>query len=124
MHNIEIKKKIVLAGGSKIFKNWSEHSSITQSEFISALEWLCEDPCDGGTSKTRVTRGIGLTPTGLVKLRYHYDSDLTTIYELDSGALWVGAMFPVTDAEQVRVWGVDGKCATQMKIGITCRDRI
>ena len=57
-HFFETKKKIVLAGESRIFNNWKEHSTITREEFLEALEWVCSDPLkeDG-----RMTREIGLT---------------------------------------------------------------
>lgn len=38
MNNFEIKKKIVLAGDSRIFKDWEAHSTITMDDFISALQ--------------------------------------------------------------------------------------
>ena len=62
-HFFETKKKIVLAGESRIFNNWKEHSTITREEFLEALEWVCSDPLkeDG-----RMTREIGLTPTRII----------------------------------------------------------
>lgn len=33
MNNFEIKKKIVLAGDSRIFKDWEAHSTITMDDF-------------------------------------------------------------------------------------------
>ena len=63
-HFFETKKKIVLAGESRIFNNWKEHSTITREEFLEALEWVCSDPLkeDG-----RMTREIGLTPTRIIR---------------------------------------------------------
>lgn len=46
MTSFETKKKIVLAGNSRIFNDWAAHSTITMDEFISALQWLCEDALD------------------------------------------------------------------------------
>lgn len=43
-HNFDIKKKLVLNGQSRIFNNWSEHSTITTEEFLENLEWVCNDP--------------------------------------------------------------------------------
>lgn len=40
MTSFETKKKIVLAGNSRIFNDWAAHSTITMDEFISALQWL------------------------------------------------------------------------------------
>lgn len=71
-NNFEIKKKIVLAGGSKIFKNWSEHSTITMDDFLEALEWVCEDEFD---EKNRRIRWIGLEPDRIVKLKAIYGED-------------------------------------------------
>lgn len=66
----EIKKKIVLAGNSRIFNNWKEHFSITVENFIDALEWLCEDQFD---EYGRTTREIGLEPNRVVRLCAIYD---------------------------------------------------
>jgi len=66
MNNFEIKKKIVLSGGSRIFNNWAAHSTITLDEFVSALEWVCADPMD---DNGKMTREIALAPDRIVKLR-------------------------------------------------------
>lgn len=65
----DIKKKIVLAGDSEIFKNWSEHSTITVDDFLKALEWVCEDEFD---EQNRRTRWIGLEPNRIVRLKACY----------------------------------------------------
>lgn len=99
MNNFEIKKKIVLSGGSRIFNNWAAHSTITLDEFISALEWVCADPMD---DNGKMTREIALAPDRIVKLRRINDRfGMTAFYEFPSdnggngtlGALWGGAMF-------------------------------
>ena len=46
MNNFEVKKKIVFAGNSRIFNDWAAHSTITMADFISALQWVCEDALD------------------------------------------------------------------------------
>lgn len=100
MSNFEIKKKIVLSGNSRIFNDWAAHSTITQDEFISALEWLCNDPLD---DKGRLTREIALAPDRIVKLRRSYDRfGMTAFYEFPTnngmsgniGWLWSGEKFP------------------------------
>ena len=96
--NFEIKKKIVLAGNSKIFNNWKEHSSITVENFIDALEWLCEDQFD---EYGRTTREIGLEPNRVVRLCAIYDkltgcAGYVDIEELKNSGLhkwWEGALF-------------------------------
>lgn len=100
MNTFKIKKKIVLSGSSRIFSNWSAHSTITQEDFLAALEWLCEDPLD---DKGRLTREIALAPERIVKLRRSYDRfGMTAFYEYQSdnggsenlGWLWSGEKFP------------------------------
>ena len=100
MNNFEIKKKIVLAGNSRIFNDWAAHSSITMDEFISALQWVCEDALD---ESGKLTREIALAPDRIVKLRRVNDrSGMTAFYEYPCdnggagslGALWNGEKFP------------------------------
>ena len=94
------KKKIVLAGNSRIFNDWAAHSSITKNEFISALQWVCEDALD---ENGKLTREIALAPGCIVRLRRVNDSlGMTGFYEYPSdnggtgalGALWNGEKFP------------------------------
>ena len=86
INNYEIKKKIVLAGGSRIFNNWKAHSNITQEGFLRELKWLCEDPMD---SIGRLTRQLGCDEKrGLVRLRRN-NGEITVFYEED-GWIWNG----------------------------------
>ena len=66
MTSLDTKKKIVLAGNSRIFNDWAAHSTITMDEFISALQWLCEDALD---KNGKITREIALAPDRIEKLR-------------------------------------------------------
>lgn len=101
MNNFEIKKKIVLAGNSRIFKDWAAHSTITMDDFILALQWVCEDVLD---ENGKLTREIALAPDHIVKLRRSNDRfGITSFYEYPSdngdgagvlGALWNGEKFP------------------------------
>ena len=100
MNNFEIKKKIVLAGNSRIFNDWAAHSTITMDDFISALQWVCEDALD---ENGKLTREIALAPDHIVKLRRVNDSlGMTGFYKYPSdnggagslGALWNGEKFP------------------------------
>lgn len=100
MNNFEIKKEIVLAGNSRIFNDWTAHSTITMDDFISALQWVCEDALD---ESGKLTREIALAPDRIVKLRRINDSfGMTAFYEYPSdngsagslGALWNGEKFP------------------------------
>lgn len=100
MTSFETKKKIVLAGDSRIFNDWAAHSTITMDEFISALQWLCEDARD---KNGKLTREIALAPDRIVKLRRVNDSlGMTAFYEYprdngsdgELGSLWSGEKFP------------------------------
>lgn len=96
----DAKKSIVLAGNSRIFNDWAAHSTITMDDFISALQWVCEDALD---ENGKLTREIALAPDRIVKLRRVNDSlGMTSFYEYpcDNGgagslaSLWNGEMFP------------------------------
>lgn len=96
----DAKKSIVLAGNSRIFNDWAAHSTITMDDFISALQWVCEDALD---ENGKLTREIALAPDRIVKLRRVNDrSGMTAFYEYpcDNGgtgslaSLWNGEMFP------------------------------
>lgn len=100
MNNFEIKKQIVLAGNSRIFNDWVAYSTITMDNFISALQWVCEDALD---ESGKLTREIALSPNRIVKLRRVNDrSGMTAFYEYPCdnggagslGALWNGEKFP------------------------------
>lgn len=100
MNNFEVKKKIVLAGNSRIFNDWAAHSTITMADFLSALQWVCEDALD---ESGKLTREIALAPDRIVKLRRSNDRfGITAFYEYphdngsdgDLGSLWSGERFP------------------------------
>ena len=97
----EVKKNIVLAGNSRIFNNWAEHSSITADDFIAALEWVCDDPLD---ANGMLTREIALAPDRIVKHRRINDRHIgiTSVYKFegDNGGekgkmetIWGGEVF-------------------------------
>lgn len=116
------KKKTVLSGKSKIFKNWAAHSTITEKDFIEALDWLCDDALD---EKGRMTREIGLTPTGIVKLHRIYD-DLGFCSLFLGEERWTGAYFktPCT-TEKERLFSMDGEnIEAKYNISLSCRDRV
>lgn len=100
MNNFEVKKKIVLSGNSRIFNDWAAHSTITMDDFISALQWVCDDALDGNG---KLTREIALATGRIVRLRRVNDrSGMTAFYEYPSdnggagslASLWNGEMFP------------------------------
>lgn len=69
-------------------------------EFVSALQWVCEDALD---EDGKLTREIALAPDRIVKLRRSYDRfNVTVFYERPCdnggngalGSLWSGERFP------------------------------
>lgn len=122
-NNFETKKEIVLAGNSKIFNNWAEHSSVTKEDFIEALEWLCADPLN---AEGKMTREIGLTPDGIVKLDRRYSKGGMCAFYLE-GELWGGAVFkrPCTN-DREKLFSFDGGKTVEEthKISLSCKDRI
>ncbi|MDO4432002.1 MAG: hypothetical protein Q4B80_01670 [Aerococcaceae bacterium] len=69
MNNFETKKKIVLSGNSKLFKQWEKFGKVTQEEFLEALEWVCADPLD---EAGLMTREVGLVGIGYID----YDGEI------------------------------------------------
>lgn len=121
MNNFEIKKKIVLTGASKVFKNWSEHSTITKEDFLEALEWVCADELN---ENGKMTREIGLTPDGIVKLTRGYGKEGVCSFYLD-GQLWSGATWtrePETEMEK-KFFG-NMMMSEIHKISLSCKDRV
>lgn len=134
MNSIEIKRKIVQSGGSKIYKDWQELvPSLTQDDFVEALEWVCEDAGENGNGTGKLTREIGLTPTGIVRIK-RVNGLTTTMYRLDNGKLWSGATFNVPctekfvkDAEKAIENGyadADGNIKLNYKLSLSAADRV
>ena len=91
-----MEKAFIFNPNSKIFLNWCEHSTITEEEFVEALGWLHDDPRD---DQGRMTREIGLTPTGILRLTRTYTND-GRCYFYHNGELWNGEHF-TTDGENL-----------------------
>ena len=110
-HNFEIKKKIVLSGGSRVFSEWSKHSTITVDDFIDALDWLCDDPLN---DRNQCTRDIALSPTGIKRLYRRYYDDTSFAGWVDSADKsvaphrWEGEIFQqeLIDHDK-KMWGCD-----------------
>lgn len=119
-NNFDIKKRLVLEGRSQIFKNWAEHSNITAEEFLENLKWVCDDPLD---EKGLMTREIGLTPTGIVKLQ-RVNSTLLGFegFYLD-GMHWGGASFERQSTEAEKPFYGD-TIKEWEKISLSCKDKI
>ena len=83
------EKTFIFNTNSKIFKNWCEHSAITEAEFVEALGWLHDDPRD---EQGRMTREIGLSPTEIIKMTRTYTND-GRCYFYHNGELWNGEHF-------------------------------
>lgn len=134
MNGFETKKRLILEDKSEVFKNWAEHSNITKDDFISSLEWVCDDPLD---EMGRMTREVGLTPEGIIKLNRTYTTTnidaygqpvdwLVAFYRQDTKELWGGEMFtrkPTNEHEKMFV-NDDGLIEEMHKISLNCKDRI
>ena len=83
------EKTFAFNPNSKIFLSWREHSAITEEEFVEALSWLHDDPRD---EQGRMTREIGLAPTGIIRLNRAY-TDQGLCYFYHNGKLWSGEHF-------------------------------
>lgn len=119
-YNFEIKKKIVENNGSKIFKSWQEHSTITKEDFLSALQWLCDDP-----NKEHPIREIGLTPTKIIKLYRVRDSlGFVSFFEWETHKRWEGAFFDYELNEKQRKIYEEKSFRTCCKIQLSPEDRI
>lgn len=121
--NFETCKKIVEAGSSKVFENWKALAPITKEDFLDALKWICKDPEDGGANGDKMTREVGLTPNGIVKLKRAYGIDDTCAFYKQDGRRWEGAVFYVPCDNPDFADG-DGKVATNLTLSVSCRDRI
>lgn len=122
MNDFEIKAKIVGAGNSKVFNEWCKYSDITKADFLAALEWLCADPMN---ADGKMTREIGLSPSGIVKLTRCYGKDgLCSFYK--DGALWNGERFerqPKSEKE-LRFADKNGVISEIHMISLSCKDRV
>ena len=121
---LTIKGKIVLKGGSEVFENWRRLASwqgyeLTTEEFLENLKWVCEDPLTDG----RLTREIGLTKSGIVKLKRLYSQGFCIFYRIDNKELWSGDTFKTPCINSVYA-DKDGMYPTQLKIGLSARDRV
>ena len=101
-----MEKKFIFNPNSQIFQNWQEHSTITEEEFVSALGWLHDDPRD---EQGRMTREIGLTPTGILRLTRTYTND-GRCYFYHDGELWNGEHFTTACRnEKEKAFSADGE---------------
>lgn len=118
--NFKGKVKIVSSGSSKIFNDWqSALPNMTEEMFLKEVKWLCDDPCD---ELGRLTREIGLTRHGIVRLRRHYDKGLTIIRYLD-GKLWEGDFF-YRPCDRKVFADENGMIWENHKISLSAKDRL
>ena len=131
--NLDVKKKIVLAGNSRIFNNWQKatHGKLTIETFFAGLEWLAEDPLD---EKGRTTRELGLEGDGSVVhinrffegpeeiVSYRYAEDYGA--KRHKGYIWWGSSFTwEASPDEKAFWGKD-ICSQLSQIAINAADRI
>lgn len=123
-NNFVIKERLVKSNRSKILSNWQQLCSwngydLSMEEFLENLKWVCEDPMDeyGG-----LTREIGLTKNGIVKIKRVRDKGLCLMYRLDNNMNWWGDCFR-TPCDK-NAFAPDGWWSSNYKISISARDRI
>ena len=114
------EKTFTFNPNSKIFLNWCEHSTITEEEFAEALRWLHDDHRD---EQGRMTREIGLTPTGILKLTRTYTNDGRCFF-YNNGELWNGEHFSTPcRTEKEKRFSADGEnLVTFRKISLSPED--
>ena len=101
-----MEKTFIFNPNSQIFQNWKDHSTITEEEFVAALSWLHDDPRD---EQGRMTREIGLSPTGILRLTRAY-TDQGLCYFYNNGELWNGEHFTTPcRTEKEKRFSADGE---------------
>lgn len=128
------KKKIVLAGNSRVFNNWQKatHGKLTVETFFAGLEWLAEDPLD---EKGRTTRELGLEGDGSVVhlnrffegpvelATYRYAEDYDRSWRRKD-YIWQGSSFTwEASPDEKAFWGKD-ICSQLSQIAINVEDYI
>lgn len=100
------EKTFTFNPNSKIFRSWQENSNITETEFVEALGWLHDDPRD---ESGRMTREIGLSPTGILRLTRSYTDDGRCCF-YHNGELWNGEHFSIPcRTEKEKRFSTDGE---------------
>jgi hypothetical protein len=124
-YHLDAKKKIVEAGNSRKLKEWQKYSTVTKEEFLDALEWLCDDPLN---QWHRPTREVGLTPTGLVKLKHcYYDDGSFEGFADPNGRRWCGALFHTparNEFERLNMADENGLVRSLQQISISALDQV
>ena len=109
MSSFEAKKKIVESGASAIFENWRQVSGIDESEFIDALEWVCDDP-HANDGKLEREIGLVVTPDGEMK-RFMLSDDVPEMTKRAFGREWDESMTRGRIVKLKRVYYEDGSFA-------------
>lgn len=118
--NFEIKAKIVYAGESEVFKSWQEGlPNLTEEMFLKELKWLCDDPLN---EYGKMTREIGLTTHGIVRLKRCYDNDLCS-FRYPNGELWNGDLF-YRPCSNKNFADENGMIWENHKISLSAKDRV
>lgn len=92
----ELIERIVKSGNSKVFKDWHEHTGLSQEDFLAGMKWLIEAEFPGGEyDGHRLQYRLGCTRDGqLVKCwMVHgaiYRMDTDAMYTLWSGGPCIG----------------------------------
>lgn len=121
MNDIEAKMKIIFSGHSDVLRNWQRLlPNLSEEMFADAVKWVCEDPAQSGE---KLTREIGLTRLGIVKLvRHNLPNGMTEIRHED-GRLWSGDVFSVP-CDNPNYADENGMTKQQLKLSMSARDKV
>ena len=124
---LEVCRKILGDGKSKVFEDWKKLLSwqgydLSETEFLDAIKWLCDDPRNGDKNDRKLTREIGLEKDGIARLQRVYDPDDLCAFYKDK-FLWSGSCFRVP-CNNPNFAGKDGMCVIRLELCLSMMDRI
>lgn len=118
----DAKKKIIMSGNSTVFASWKKLlPNLTEEMFAEAVKWVCDDPAvqSGG----KLTREIGLTKAGIMKLNRHNLKNGMTEIRHENGKLWTGDSFRVP-CSNPDFADEDGMISERVKLSLSARDHV
>ena len=122
-NHFDIKKRIVEAGKSSVLTRWQTFCpALTKEEFLENLKWLCEDPGVEVGGQMKMSRELGLTPDGIIRVNRTYYEDGSFCGFYANRKLWNGAYFtvPCPDGR----YSVDGTIKSLYRICLSPADRV
>lgn len=121
-HGYASKKLLIETNKSNVFNKWSNLVPISKSTFLEGIKWICGDT---SAEEYRYTRGVALTPDGIIKITATHTNIGYTFFD-ESGMTFSGAYFKrkaVTKREKLFA-DENGDLTSFCKIILTSKDRI